>query len=191
MTTIIFVYGISALSIVLGFIALLTQKIYIDPTTKEPTVEVEIKFLGKLKTNIAALAFLFLGIALAVFAFGKSYPVKKVEWTLIGQLTNEGNQTINWEEGTLAVLPKPFTFELTEQGSFSITLDIEEGKTIEDAIQMIDYSHPVGRICIRLKKEYEEYSNGRESLIQDATENVRRFRPVPIQYIPSQTGGSQ
>jgi len=191
MTSIILVYGISALSIVLGFIALLTQKIYIDPTTKEPTVEVEIKFLGKLKTNIAALAFLFLGIALAVFAFNKSYPVKKVEWTLIGQLTNEGNQSIKWDEGTLAVLPKDIDVELGERGSFSITLKVEEGKTIEDAIQMIDYSHPVGRVCIRLKKEYEDYSNGRESLIQEATENVRRYRPVPIEYIPAQNGGSQ
>lgn len=181
MTTLVFVYGISALSIILGFIALLTQKIYIDPNTKQPTVEVEIKFLGKLKTNIAALTFVFLGIALAVFAYSK--PAKKVEWTLIGQFRDEGNKIVDCRTGTIKLIPWD-TSNLSNNGSFDITINIEEGKTIEDVIQIIDYSHEAGRACIDLKKAYEAYRKGEESLIQLATKNIREYKPVSIKYIP-------
>ena len=98
----IFVYFISIFSIILGFIALLTQKIYIDPETKKPTVDVEIKFLGKLKTNVPALAFVFLGIALAVFAYSRP---KQVDWTLQGQLIDEENKIVDFRTGTLKLIP--------------------------------------------------------------------------------------
>ena len=71
------IYGISTLTIILGFIALLTQKIYIDTDTKQLT-QIDIPMVGKMKTNYPALIFLFLGIFLAVYAFSRSFPHKKM-----------------------------------------------------------------------------------------------------------------
>ena len=64
-------YAISGMSIVLGFIALLTQRIYVDTNTQK-TIQMEIPILGKMKTNYPALAFVFLGFVLALVAVNKT-----------------------------------------------------------------------------------------------------------------------
>ncbi len=176
----IFVYFISILSIILGFIALLTQKIYIDPETKKPTVDVEIKFLGKLKTNVPALAFVFLGIALAVFAYSRP---KQVDWTLQGQLIDEENKIVDFRTGTLKLIPGD-SAEVTKLGRFDIRIKSEEGQKIEDVIEAIDYSHDDGSVSIVLKKEYEAYQKQQPSLIKSATKSFREYKPVSIQYMP-------
>ena len=86
-------FGIALLSIILGFVALLSQKVYLDATTKQPT-EVQIPFLGKIKSNYPALVFAFLGAALAFYAFQKSFPLPPPpleDWTrLTFSLTQAG-----------------------------------------------------------------------------------------------------
>src|SRR5207248_1160733 len=81
MTAAYIVFGIAILSIILGFIALLSQKIYLDPATNQPA-EVEVPLLGKIKTNYPALVFVFLGAVLAFGTFQKAFPPAKEEWTL-------------------------------------------------------------------------------------------------------------
>lgn len=181
MTNIFFVFSVAALSIILGFIALLTQKIYIDPDTKQPTTEIEIPFLGKLRTNIPALVFVFLGIFLAAFSFNKAFPVKTVDWNLIGQFRNVGDQQIDWTEGTLSLIPKSITPEVSSQGKFLIDVKVDEGKTIEDAFECIMYSHAIGSAEIFLKKEYEALINKEETLIETASDNSRKYKPVSIE----------
>ena len=63
---IIILYAIAALSIILGFIALIKQKVYLDKDTKKQT-ELEIPILGKLKTNYPSLVFVFLGFFLVYY----------------------------------------------------------------------------------------------------------------------------
>lgn len=84
------VYGISILSIVLGFIALLAQKTYINPETNEPS-EVEIPFIGKIKTNYPAVIFVFLGFAAALHAFNKSEP----QFPLTGKVISRGASSVH------------------------------------------------------------------------------------------------
>ena len=55
--------GLGTLSILLGFIALLSQNIYLHPETKDLT-EVEVPILGRLRTNYPALVFVLLGFSL-------------------------------------------------------------------------------------------------------------------------------
>ena len=66
MIIILLKYFLAAILIILGFIALLRQKTYIDSKTKQPT-EIEITKLGKFKSNYPALAFVVLGFVLAFF----------------------------------------------------------------------------------------------------------------------------
>ena len=182
MPNVIFVFSVAALSIILGFIALLTQKIYLDPDTKQPTTEVEIPFLGKLRTNIPALVFVFLGIVLAAFAFNRAFPVKKVEWNLIGQFRNVGDQQIDWTKGTLTLIPRIVEPEVSSQGTFLIDAKVDEGKIIEDVFRCIIYSHAIGSAEIILKNEYEAHRNNEETLIETATDNLRKYKPVSIVY---------
>lgn len=104
MENIFIMYGISSLSIVLGFIALLTQTIYIDRESNQPT-EIEIPFLGKLKTNIPSIVFVFLGCGLAFYTFDESFPPKQVDWTIKGLFQNTKNTDFDWRKGTLTFHP--------------------------------------------------------------------------------------
>jgi len=181
MIIVILVFSLAALSIILGFIALLTQKIYIDSETKQTATEIEIPFLGKLRTNIPALGFVFLGIFLAAFAFNKASPVKKVEWNLKGQFRNVGDQQIDWTEGTLSLIPKTIKPEVSNQGIFYIDVDIDEGKTIEDAFECIMYSNTIGSVEIFLKNEYEAYEDNKKTLIETVSDRFRKYKPVSIE----------
>ena len=85
--------------------ALLKQKTYIDSESKEPT-EVELSFLGKIKTNYPALVFVFLGFAAAFFAFQKSGIKEKVRWTIQGQLVDSTQRIDDWREGEFKIIPE-------------------------------------------------------------------------------------
>ncbi|MGH2508312.1 MAG: hypothetical protein ACRDHZ_13055, partial [Ktedonobacteraceae bacterium] len=65
--------AIGAILIFLGFIALLSQKIYIDHRTNKAT-EIDVPILGKMKANYPALIFVFLGCAVVVFGLNKYTP---------------------------------------------------------------------------------------------------------------------
>ena len=60
MTESTIIYLLAGLCFVLGFVALLKQKTYIDSQTNQPT-EIELPFVGKLTTNYPALGFVFIG----------------------------------------------------------------------------------------------------------------------------------
>ena len=55
---VLFGLGISILLIILGFIALLKQKTYIDSKTQQPT-KIKLPFFGEMITNFPALIFIF------------------------------------------------------------------------------------------------------------------------------------
>lgn len=168
------IYGISTLTIILGFIALLTQKIYIDRNTQQPT-EIEIPTVGRMKTNFPALVFVVLGFFLAFYTIPKSFPPQKNEWVVTGSFVS--GEDINWQDGTLTVFPADFKCAVDPNGRFEIKAKIEEGKTFEDIIQFIDYSHPRGSMQIYPKKEYD----AKETLIKHETKNSREYKPINVQ----------
>jgi hypothetical protein len=58
-------YGFAVLLAVLGLVALLKQKTYLDSKTGQPT-QIEIPLIGKMKTNYPALIFVFLAVVVLV-----------------------------------------------------------------------------------------------------------------------------
>ncbi len=177
---VLFIYGISALTIILGFVALLKQKTYVDPDTRKPT-EIEIPIIGKMRTNYPALVFVFAGVALAVLAFNRSYPTPKEQWEITGSFKSNVDSNINWENGTIILFPIDFRTEISRKGNFRITAMIEQGLSFEDVIQSIDYSHVKGSVQIIPRNEFLAFKKEESSLVENATETGRKYKPIKIE----------
>ena len=173
------VYFICALSIVLGFIALLTQKVYIDNKTNEP-IDIEIPLLGKFRTNYPAAIFVILGFSLAAFTFNKSYPPPKVEWTITGSFQKPDNAKVDWEHGSIELTPSPVQDGISNLGKFTIKVKIDEGKSIEDIFERLAFTWDSASVDCNLVNEYKNYKNNDESLIHDATKRTLNFKPIPV-----------
>lgn len=180
MTTIIVMYGISVLSILLGFIALLAQRIYLDSETSQPT-QLIVPFLGKVKTNYPALIFVILGFSMAYIAFDKSYERPKVAWTIEGSLKMPANGHLDWAEGTLSIHPADFQLEVSPTGKFRVNANLPEGQTFEDVVEFIDYSNKKGSAKIYPIKELEHYRQNTSSLIEHMSETSRVYKPVTME----------
>jgi len=181
-----FMYAISILGIVLGFIALLAQKVYIDANTNQPT-EIEIPFLGKLKTNIPAIVFVFLGFAAAFYTF-ESTNHKEVKWVLDGTMQIREGQEIDWSLGDFTLIPEEPDVNVSEEGNFVITVEIEEGKSLQDQYGKMRISHPDASSSVNLIKEFDNYMNSRDSIIdnvrisQDGDKVYVQIKPLPFDY---------
>ena len=167
-------FGIAFLSIILGFAALLSQKIYLDATTKQPT-EVEVPFLGKIKSNYPALVFVFLGAALAFYGFQKSYPPERKLWTLEGFFTPPDGKTVD-TAGTLELRsPDPVIlkckFDDDKTGHFEILVNIPEGESVEQIYETLNYTYSGGEAQINLKDT---------SMVDGSVGHQRIFKKVPI-----------
>jgi hypothetical protein len=170
-------YAISALCIVLGFIALLKQRLYIDAHTQRPTA-VELPFFGKLKTNYPALFFVFVGAGLALEAIRNSPPTE--EWTLTGSLKDPPGKHVKWSEGTFTLIPHTTMSRISDTGLFEIHVPIEKGKSIETVYDTLDYTAVEGNVQIDLRKEYQASKRGEDSLIKNIATHHRKFKPIPI-----------
>ncbi len=170
------IYGISTLAIVLGFVALLKQKVYIDSNTNQPT-EVDIPVVGKLKTNYPSLVFVFLGFCSLLYVFYHSKPKEKVEWTVNGRLVDPQNQIQNWNDGELKVIPSSFKSNVDSQGCFEIQMKLEAGQNFEDVAEAIIYSHKRGNAQLIPKSD--------TSLLLKRTNHFRSYRPLQLEIIPN------
>ncbi|HTI11324.1 MAG TPA: hypothetical protein VL832_22280 [Puia sp.] len=182
MTAIFMMYGISTLLIILGFIALLKQKTYIDPETKQPT-EVEVPVLGKLKTNYPALVFIFLGFAAAYFAFNKTK--SKDLWTIQGSFAAPPNKKINWEKSDIWLKP----IELTEppridnNGIFTISVLLDQGLSFEDAIESIQFTLDSAQVEPLLPmNEFKKYRQNQHSLLSGTNPHERYYKKLPLNF---------
>lgn len=136
-------YGISLIAIVLGFIALLKQKTYIDTNTNKVT-EVSLPFLGKFKSNYPSLFFLVIGGSLAFFVFDRSYynsTDNTTEWNISGRLVDTSNSIENFSFGELKVIPRRIESKVSPEGKFEIVMQIKDGVKFEDEVECIDYTY--------------------------------------------------
>jgi hypothetical protein len=185
MTIIVIVtmYILAALCFVLGVIALMKQKTYIDKETNQPT-EVEIPIIGKLKTNYPALVFVVIGGVLAAIPWWKSSPVQvdlgKEEWVLSGTLRSPPGKSVQWESGVLTVLPKGFDCIPNPSGTFEIVGRIQKDKNIEDAVTAINYTNGKFSCNIFIADEYRKFKEGKASLIEEAGNKYRKYKPVVL-----------
>ena len=178
--SLIALYLISGVSIVLGFIALLTQKIYIDSETKQPT-EIQIGNFAKLKTNIPALVFVFLGFAALFFAIEKAKEMKP--WTIQGSFENPHKTKVNWKDGHIDVRPtKVVEGNMFNNGSFEIKLLIEEGASFEDAFEAVQFTFDSASYTLYPSIEHEKYVNKENSFLTNTTRTERIYKIVPSYY---------
>jgi hypothetical protein len=193
MNTISMVLGLSGLCIVLGFIALLSQKVYrIEGEDGQATAtRVEVPLFGKygkMTTNYPALLFVAAGFALALFALKNDPgpPAGKENWLVTGELSApEGESRIAWHEGAMTVFPTDFEIRVFPTGKFQIRALIPADRSFEEVVQYIDYSHPAASVQLFPGKERDQFEAGESSLLQNQTENTRVFGKVPVQVFAS------
>jgi len=175
-------YGISVLSILLGFVALLKQKTYINEATKEVT-EVELPLVGKLKTNYPSLVFLAMGIFLAVFVFNKSYNTKKV-WEISGTFIDTTRTITDWSEGELNIQPSAIkTKYIDSLGNYHICLELNEGQEIEDVVELITYTNQKFSFYFQPSEEKKKNRmNDNSSLLDISTASTRKYKPATLSY---------
>ncbi|HTT38609.1 MAG TPA: hypothetical protein VMH32_13180 [Burkholderiales bacterium] len=172
-------YALAALCLVLGFVALLAQKTYVDTKTNQPT-EVELPLVGKLKTNYPALVFVAVGAFLAAFTWSKPRDLGEEQWTITGSLRQPAGATIKWEEGALVLLPKAFDVALASNGTFQIAGSIPKGEKFEDVITSILYTNGKVSGQINVAEEYKKFQAHQPSLVKSAGARLRDYAPVTL-----------
>jgi hypothetical protein len=184
---IIVMYALAGLCFVLGAIALMKQKTYIDTETNEPT-EVEIPIVGKLKTNYPALVFVVIGGVLAAIPWYKECPVKaeveKQSWVITGRFLPPPGENLKMEAGVLVLSPKDFDSVPFPNGTFKIVGNIQKDKKIEDVVDSISYTNGRFSGFIVLSNEYNNFKNGKPSLIETAGERYRNYKPFALTGFP-------
>jgi len=172
-------YGLAGLSLVLGFVALLGQKIYIDSQTNQPT-EVELPLVGKLKTNYPALAFVLVGAFLAAYTWSKPRDLGEEQWTITGSFLPPAGENVVWEQGTLVLLPKAFDAAMAPNGTFQITGSIPKGKRFEEVVTSIMYTNGKVSGQINVSEEYRKYDAHETSLVKSAGDKLREYSPATL-----------
>lgn len=137
---------LAALALGLGFVALIKQKTYLDPSGGTVTA-VEVPFIGKMQTNYPALLFVFVGIAFGYMAF--DYKVKintaKETWTarktftIDGQLRSKKN-VADWSNTEITVVPSSMlNQQVDSSGHYRIDLQIPKRDSFERWAQSINF----------------------------------------------------
>jgi len=179
-------YGLSAMVFLLGVVSLFVQKIYkVDEKTGEKT-EIDLPFFGKLKTNYPALAFAFIGAAMATYTFhGRSV---KDNWLIRGEFKGPDSYPIdwNWDDGILAIYPCDLSTKMNPNGKFDIKLQLPRGYKFEDVMQEISYSNKSGKTYIDARipvvKEYESFKKSQESSqLKMIGATTRIYKPITVE----------
>ena len=176
------VLALAAFSFVLGFVALLSSRIYINPNTKAK-LAVDLPILGKMQTNYPALIFVFVGAALAVFAMEKE--PRDTSWTITGQLREPTNQIKDWRNsGTLRLVQLGPNVAIDEHGQFSIDVDLPEGESFESVVQQIAYVSDRFHLEIFPKDELEAFKkNPAASKLSKMSATTRVYRPFDVELV--------
>jgi hypothetical protein len=181
-------YVLAALVLALGGVSLFVQKVYkVDQGTGEK-IEIELPWFGKLSTNYPALAFAFIGAAMATFTFNKTCEVKDL-WVIYGQFKTPDSGAIDWSKGVVNLFPKQINPVLEKDGSFHIELNIPRGRTFEDVVGQISYFNWSKNVfaAIVVDSEYRKFKSGDSTMLQAAAGTTRRYRPVEVSVIPRVT----
>ena len=170
-------YLLSAFVICLGGISLFTQKVY--KLDKQKTI-VELPFFGKLTTNYPALAFGFIGAAMAIYTFSRTSVSGFQQWSIYGSFEAPSSQSVQWRDGSLLVSPKQFQLAMNPDGSFEIQGTTKKGESFEDVVKQITYANGSYIGTIRVDEEYEKYKKGKSTCLEAAQDTTRRYKPVEI-----------
>lgn len=176
---------LAGLMIVLGFIALLMQKTYLDANSGQTAVSVPLA--GKMTTNVPALVFVFLGFALAFYEIKRSSNSigKEETWTIKGSFDAPQHTNFLWGQGVVELVPSKTVVKLSDRGVFQITTEVESGKSIEQVIDALDYTHQEASLDINLPNEIKSYeAHQTNSLVQSLDRGTRTiiFKPAGLTF---------
>jgi len=182
---------LGTLCIVLGFIALLSSRVYIDKDSNS-TVEVEVPFFGKLKGNYPALVFVLLGAALAAYGIKTDAELRTTaannelkkgqdDWVVSGRLLSPNDKPVDWEHGVFTLISGTPEVNFKPGGGFEIKLKIVHGQDFEHYVQQIDYTNDIGSAKIFPQQELDALTANKSSLLENKTANTRVYKPVKLQ----------
>ena len=182
---------LGTLCIILGFIALLSSRIYIDKASNS-SVEVEVPFFGKLKGNYPALVFVLLGAALAAYGIKTNAELRTTaanieakkgqeDWVVSGRLLSPNDKPVDWEHGVFTLISGTPEVTFKPGGGFEIKLKIEHGQDFEHYVQQIDYTNDIGSAKIFPQQELDASTANKSSLLANKTANTRVYKPVKLQ----------
>ena len=174
---VLFGLGISILLIVLGFIALLKQKTYIDSKTQQPT-RIKLPFFGEMITNFPALIFIFSAVAIFYTTIQKCKFKGDTNWHIEGCITDPKNKSLNWSKSELRMMPTSIINDNVDStGRFFIDVSIANGKRLEDEIEWIKYSLDASSVTIYPEKA----AIGEDTLCKlvDKTSTSRKYTVKP------------
>ena len=173
--------ALSIISVILGFIALVKQKTYIDQETLNPT-EVEVPLFGKLKTNYPSLAFVFLGFALAFYIVSSCQNMTDM-WQIKGRFISD-NPNQEWSPACLNLEPRPVKEEIDRlTGEFDFTLEIPSGEKFEDVYSVIGYTDGNMSATIPTLQALHDFRAGGSKYIEIIRPKYRRYRPVSVENL--------
>jgi hypothetical protein len=175
-------FALATLLIVLGFIALLKQKVYLDSSTQQP-ITIEVPFIGKLAANVPALAFVFFGFALAIYGI-EHYSQKNVIWKISGTLKPDAPMT-DWRGLRATLFPVDTNVEFDrETGRFSFDLPIPDGQTFENFVATVFIDADLGSTSF-VPKDALDLRNSKQASELTAITDTTRVYTVPFSVFPS------
>jgi len=144
------VIGIGGMLCAMGFVALLLQKLYLDPAARKgkvPRAETVLKLpgFGEVSTTYPALAFLVVGAALVPTGMATTTrPPEKVPWHVVVHVES-GVPLGGLIEAGVAISPS-YTRTLVDRQARTITIDtsLDKGLEFEAAVEAIDLTVPGG-----------------------------------------------
>ena len=184
-----FIFSITC--VVLGFVALLKQKVYIDSSTNQPT-EVSLPIIGKLKTNYPALLFVLVGFVAMYRGFGETPGEPDTEDYLVtgrlevdpARVAPEDRERLKHIDfSTMMILPFPNDFSnsrIEKNGSFSFMIKVPKASQFEERVQRLILSGPsdlIGSI------DPGEARNNPDMLKKSAP-NLREYRFLVVPAFP-------
>ncbi len=103
---------ICVLAMLLGFVALLRQKTYLDPKTNAP-IEIELPLVGRMKANYPALTFIFVAAFFGFLAYS-SQEIQPNQWSVTGSVGYaDGTQLKQADWAALRITIDPVLYEST------------------------------------------------------------------------------
>lgn len=175
---------LSVISVLLGFIALLTQKKYIDKASNRLLTEVEVKGFGRMKTNYPALVFVFLGFSLAFYVLFSArtweQSSENVDWLITGQFKSNDTNRV-WSPQNLALEQSPITTLVTpENGQFQLTVPIPLGLKFEDKYHYITYNDGKWSAQISTEAALSDWEHGGRTNLTEKGNQLRSYAPVSL-----------
>jgi hypothetical protein len=120
----LFLLGVGVLIVGLGAWLTYRQKVYLDPTDHSVVTEIDLPIVGKLKTNIPALALCFIGLLPISLGYREMTNRAPKLVPFKGEITLDGPSAANVDAITVGITSSAWSTLATPSGSLLIPVTI-------------------------------------------------------------------